>query len=221
MLDFTEIPSAGSGPNRDSFELFAREFLHHLKFQIIKGPNRGADTGADLIVEEQRKGAGGSSTIRWLVSCKHKAKSGKSVSPTDEPNILERLEGHKCHGFMGFYSTIVSTGLASTLDGLKSRCEILVFDAASIERHLAENDAMQTLAKRFFPRSGETVRTGEVGAQNFTLVPPDVGTNWKPDPSRVDEQEGYYFVGDFEMKVRRKCSIFRVGFDVMRNESYA
>ncbi|MBB2754540.1 UNVERIFIED_ORG: hypothetical protein GGI57_005275 [Rhizobium aethiopicum] len=222
MLDFTEIPGAGGGPNRDRFELFAREFLRLLAFEIVEGPNRGADGGADLIVREKRSGAGGETTIKWLVSCKHKATSGRSVSGKDEVNILERLEQHQCEGFMGFYSTIVSSGLQEILMGLKGKREILVFDPARIERHLAESDEMRALASRFFPKSTNAIETAEHAAeQNFTLVPPDIGTNWKPDPSFVDEQEGYYFVGDFDLKVKEACSILRLEFDVVRNDNYA
>ena len=52
-LDYKEIPEAGSGPERDRFELFAREFLISEGFRIAEHPNRGADGGRDLIVEEE------------------------------------------------------------------------------------------------------------------------------------------------------------------------
>lgn len=42
-LDFTEIASAQSGPDRDRFELFAREFFDSEGFRIIEQPDRGAD----------------------------------------------------------------------------------------------------------------------------------------------------------------------------------
>ena len=103
-LDFTEIPAAHGGAQRDQFELFASEFLVQEGFKIAQGVDRGADDGRDLIVEEVRPGPGGSSIIRWLVSCKHKAHSGASVSPTDESNIRDRLEMHGCGGFIAFYS---------------------------------------------------------------------------------------------------------------------
>ncbi|PTS81233.1 hypothetical protein DBR17_09895 [Sphingomonas sp. HMWF008] len=90
-LDFTEIAPAQSGPGRDGFELFARELLLAEGFRIVEQPDRGADGGRDMIVEEERLGPGGANIIRWLVSCKHKAHSGTSVTPGDEQNVRDRL----------------------------------------------------------------------------------------------------------------------------------
>jgi hypothetical protein len=43
LLDFTEIPYSSSGASRDSFELFAREFLIEAGYEVVAGPDRGAD----------------------------------------------------------------------------------------------------------------------------------------------------------------------------------
>jgi len=59
VLDFTEIPEATFGATRDQFELFAREFLEFLGYKVISGPDRGADAGRDLLVQETRTGIGG------------------------------------------------------------------------------------------------------------------------------------------------------------------
>src|SRR4051794_9611541 len=72
-LDFSEIPAANAGPKRDDWELFAREFLEWKGFHVVAGPDRGVDGGRDLIVEEIRRGPGGETRLRWLVSCKHLA----------------------------------------------------------------------------------------------------------------------------------------------------
>lgn len=73
VLDFKEIPEAHVANGlQDTFELFAREFLEFMGFKIISIPDRGADGGVDLIVEEHRHGIGGVTIVRWLVSCKHK-----------------------------------------------------------------------------------------------------------------------------------------------------
>jgi len=114
-LDFKEIGLPQTASCADQFELFAREFLEYKGFKVIEGPDRGADGGRDSIVTERRIGPGGETTVRWLVSCKHKAHGGASVSPSDEPNIRDRLETRECDGFIGFYSTIVSTGLFQIL----------------------------------------------------------------------------------------------------------
>ncbi|PPD17107.1 MAG: hypothetical protein CTY30_07665 [Methylocystis sp.] len=148
-LDFKEIPGAQSGEHRDQFELFAREFLVQEGFNIVEGPDRGPDDGRDLIVEETRSGPGGKTSVRWLVSCKHKAHSGGSVTPSDELNIRDRLETHDCTGFIAFYSTVPSSGLATILNALKLNFGLVIYDAALIERKLLDNPRGRMLAARF------------------------------------------------------------------------
>lgn len=152
-LDFTEIAPAQGGPDRDSFELFARELLLAEGFKIVEHPDRGADGGRDLIVEEERLGPGGTNVVRWLVSCKHKSHSGLSVTPGDEQNLRDRLGTHRCQGFVAFYSTLPSSGLGQTLSALRPTFEYLQFDSDVIERKLLENPRGRVLAARYMPRS--------------------------------------------------------------------
>lgn len=112
ILDFKEIPEAHiANGEQDTFEMFARDFFEELGFKIVIGPDRGADGGRDLIIEEEREGILGNSNIRWLVSCKHKVHSGKSVTDKDECDINDRMNSNKTDGFIGFYSTLPSAAL--------------------------------------------------------------------------------------------------------------
>lgn len=155
MLDFKEIPPADTGNgDQDSFELFAREFFAEvLHFEIVSEPNRGADGGKDLIAVEHQIGSLSSTDIRWLISCKHKAHSGHSVKPTDEESIIDRLKQHNANGFIGFYSTLPSTGLNERLNSFRSsEYKIEIFNHERIESELIKakrNDIIQ----RFFPVS--------------------------------------------------------------------
>jgi hypothetical protein len=90
-----------------------------------------------------------------MVSCKHYAHSGKSVSDTDEPNIIDRVHVHGCDGFIGFYSTLPATSLGSNFEGLKSRIQIQSFDREAIEKVLLESPEGLKLASRYFPASYE------------------------------------------------------------------
>jgi Restriction endonuclease len=152
-LNFAEIATAKSGPNRDQFELFAREFLVAEGFRVVEEPDRGADGGRDMIVEEDRLGPGGTNVVRWLVSCKHNAHSGASVSPADEQNIRDRLGTHRCNGFIAFYSTLPSSGLGQTLNALKPNFEYLQLDVEAIERKLLDSPRGRVLAARYTPRT--------------------------------------------------------------------
>lgn len=160
ILDFKEIPEAHKASGlQDTFELFSRDFLSFMGYKIITDPDRGADGGVDLIVEEKRTGVGGETNIKWLVSCKHKAFSGNSVSPTDDANIRDRVEAKGCHGFIGFYSTLASTGLSTILEGIKGKLEYQVFDKEKIEGQLLHSAKGLEIAERYFPISLSEWRT--------------------------------------------------------------
>ncbi len=156
LLDFKEIPKANEGGGfQDEFELFARDFFEKLGFQIEEGPDRGIDGGRDIIVIEKRTGSLGDTIVRWLVSCKHKAHGGSSVLENDEEDIAGRVDQFGCTGFIGFYSTIPSSGLNKKINSLKSRFEICIFDHEKIEKILIDNSEMDSIIKRYFPVSYE------------------------------------------------------------------
>ncbi len=156
VLNFKEIPLPTEGGDRDQFELFARDFLEYLGFKVITGPDRGADGGRDLIMEENRTGVAGQTKIRWLVSCKHKAHGGTSVTPQDESDIHDRVNTHGCQGFLGFYSTLPSAGLAAKLNAPTLPFEVQVFDRGRIEAALLESPVGITMARRYMPVSTES-----------------------------------------------------------------
>lgn len=61
QLDFKEIAQGNiSNGEQDSFELFAREFMELLGYEVLSGPDRGSDLGRDIIVQEARTGISGS-----------------------------------------------------------------------------------------------------------------------------------------------------------------
>lgn len=98
------------GITPDDWELFAEDFFSHMGFDIITAPSIGADGGIDLKVSYKDK--------TYLVSCKHFINSGNSVKPSDEQNILDRVGHHNTDGFIGFYSTQISSGLSDRLENL-------------------------------------------------------------------------------------------------------
>jgi hypothetical protein len=74
------------------------------------------------------------------------------VRPSDELNVLERVQSAGCDGFLGFYSTVASSGLVNLLGNCHS-IEVQFFDHEQIERHLLESSNGHRLAERFFPLS--------------------------------------------------------------------
>jgi len=173
IIDFKEITQANlMKGEQDEFELFSRDFFEFLGYCIISEPTRGQDNGLDILVEEIRSGVGGETRIRWLVSCKHHAHSGKAVGTDDEVNVDDRVKSNHCDGFIGFYSTIPSSGLMRKLKGLaeneNSKLECQILDHGKIEKYLLEKGEGITLAKRYFPISM---------------------SKWKVDNSEKDEKE--------------------------------
>lgn len=185
-LDFTEIPAADRGPKRDRFEFFARELLEIQGFTIVEQPDRGADGGRDLIVQENRLGPGGTTAVRWLVSCKHKAHSGASVTPADELNIRDRLGTHRCQGFIAFYSTLPSSGLGQTFRKLLPDFEFLQFDCEVIEQRLLNNPEGHAVARRYMSLSySNWVQTaqGQSAADASPGSTPSATRNLRDNPS--------------------------------------
>lgn len=156
MIDFKELKSDG-----ELWELFARDFLSELGFIIESPPDRGADGGKDFIICETISGIVSHIQFRWLVSCKNFAIRNKAVNENDdEKNILERCRSFKADGFLGFYSTIASTGLNTRLMQLKQSKDIndyKIFDYKSIESNILEY-GFSKLLLRYFPESYRKIK---------------------------------------------------------------
>ena len=154
ILDFKEIAEAHI-PNgkQDTFEMFCQQVLQHLGFSIESVPDRGPDGGKDLLCIEHQNGILDRTEIRWLVSCKHKSTSGTSVGVKDEENIIDRIAQHKADGFIGFYSTVVSSSLNDRFNVLKEKTKIKILNCEEIETVLLSNAEGEQIAARFFPVS--------------------------------------------------------------------
>lgn len=156
-LDFLEIAQANdANGNQDTFELFAHEYLKFIGLTILVGPDRGQDGGRDLLINETRSGILGNADFKWLVSCKHKAHSGQSVLLGDETDIADRVTSFGAQGFIGFYSTVPSSGLNNKLERLKQTGSLLDFNIiypTTIETMLLSSSKGREIAKRYFPIS--------------------------------------------------------------------
>ena len=113
----------------EDWEYFAIDFLASLGFTIVEYPSRGPDRGKDGAVEFNNK--------KYIVSCKHFLNSGSSVGVSDEVSILDRIVQHQAQGFIGFYSTVVSSSLANRFTALTEQdYECIVFDQYQISDFL-------------------------------------------------------------------------------------
>lgn len=190
IIDFREIVSAnvnhvsskdaplGKSNLSDDFEAFCQEFFINVRrAKILKAISKGPDGGIDLGVEETM---GDGSRIKWLVSCKHHAHSGKSVSDREERNILERVAYLEYDGFIPFYTTFPAATVGNHIYGVEKlgkRVERYFKDR--IERELLTSPAGIQLAARYFPRSmvnhyTKIVETARVYEESDLTVKEDV-----------------------------------------------
>ncbi len=154
IIDFKEIPVAnGSEGEQDRFEQFACDFFETCQYSIEYRPSRGPDGGKDLIIKESTKHS--QAELKWIVSCKHYGHSKKSVGVTEEVSIIDRVVDSNCHGFMGFYSSSISSSLASRLNELKGRIHTNFFDNARIEKEilLLNPSDRDRILHSYFPKS--------------------------------------------------------------------
>lgn len=150
FIDFKEIPVfTDKGTPTDNWESFCQEFLEKNGYKIIKKSSNGPDGGLDMIVEKRDDKL---KTLH-LVSCKHNAHSSKSVGVRDEHSILDRLEEHGCGGFVGFYSTKLTTTLQNRLDSLSEKYGIDIFTPIEIESTIIGNSRLTQIFGRYFPIS--------------------------------------------------------------------
>jgi DNA helicase II / ATP-dependent DNA helicase PcrA len=171
MIDFKEVPDGG-----EVWEQFARDFLAEIGFQIETPPDRGADRGKGFLVTERLVGNVNTYPFRWLVSCKHFAKSNKAVSEKDEANIRERLESFRADGFLGFYSTLPSSGLNSRLMALRNEAKIRdyrIFDSREIENRLIRV-GYSKLMMRYLPEGYKRTRPLHLLMGKYEPLPCDV-----------------------------------------------
>lgn len=162
IVNFADIPPSNKGGKyQDFFEQFACAFLEAKGFEILQRPDRGPDGKKDLLVKEIQKGFSGTSETMWLVSCKHNAHSNRSVTDTDEPDISDRVKKFDCDGFIGFYSTIASSGLSNKLHSLKNNSKgfkYIIYDNARISSELLTMKQSAAIIANFFPNSYDKYR---------------------------------------------------------------
>src|SRR5688572_29382652 len=107
-------------------------------------------------------GISGETEIKWLVSCKHFAHSGRAVRDTDEEDVPDRVSKHNCQGFLGFYSTLPAASLSDKLHNIKSLQEQTVYDSGRIERELLLSKQKDRVLASFFPNSFDTYRQKQI-----------------------------------------------------------
>lgn len=175
MLDFTELSDDGQ-----DFELLIRELLFTKGYRVLWS-GAGPDGGRDLLCYENRDSLFAGDTRKWLVQCKHFARSGRSVGVGDLDNIVDSCNHHDADGYLLVCSTWPSSSLVNRLEAITAspRHDIIAtyWDGVQVERLLSTPDTWR-IAQRFFP-----VSAGSLGWQIYAT---DTPNKW------VCNYRGYY-----------------------------
>jgi hypothetical protein len=150
-LDFNELDG---DPPGERFEALVRLIGERLGL-VVQWSGRGADAGRDMIFIENQQGPLRMRPVRWLVSCKDNSQSNKSVSEKDIGSILDKVQQHRCDGFLLATTTTASTGLKEKLDKLdismSGPIQTKVWDRFEITKMLL-SDQCADLLLQFFPK---------------------------------------------------------------------
>src|SRR5690606_10986241 len=156
-LDFSEIPSG------DDFENFSKIFLENIGYRILVKPAVGRDGGRDIIAEQPGNfGVGG---YRWLVSCKHFSRSGRSVGIKDDEANINKLKEHNCHGFMFLYSTNYTEDLRASIERAceYARCDYFIFNGHDIAHRMLSSPHQYPLIQQYLPETHKRL-VGAIGS---------------------------------------------------------
>ncbi|OEH85575.1 hypothetical protein BHU72_01895 [Desulfuribacillus stibiiarsenatis] len=151
MLDFKELREDGV-----DFEQLIRELLLAEGLEV-HWTGVGSDGDRDLIVEESYESVLGSIKKKWVVQCKHKALSGKSVSK-DDLNILETCLAVGAEGFLLACSTQPTSALLRHFKDIEDsqKIQIKYWDSIEIEKRLMKPNNFH-LIDVFFEKSSKKI----------------------------------------------------------------
>jgi len=194
MLNFTELSKDGQ-----DLEQLVRELLFSLGHKVYWS-GRGPDGGKDLICVEEYKSVFKSTSKKWLIQCKHNAKSGASVGVSDLDNIIDSCSHHECDGYVLVTSTQPSSTVVQRLESIndspRNNLTATYWDSVELERMLS-TPKLWAIAQRFFPTSAK-------GWQIYASERPNHWTaNFK----------GYYF--HITNRIGSDCDIY---LDVIENK---
>lgn len=176
-IDFTLLPDG------ETFELFCRDVLQSLQgIQILEQPARGPDRKKDftiLVVQEDK--LGGSREETYVVQCKHKAVSKKSVVESDLGDIRSVCVSHKVDGYFLITSTIPSTTAGEILTAINDEGKYLTksWDKKQLERMLEQSPAKYAILERYgmkesldesFKWFERTLEAGEIPWTRDTII---------------------------------------------------
>lgn len=188
MLDFKELSADGQ-----DLELLVRELLFISGLRCYWS-GKGPDGGRDLLAIEESPSVIATSSRRWLVQCKHNAKSGNSVGIGDLDGIVDSCAQHNADGYLLVCSTQPSSGVVNRLETITSNQKLLAtyWDAVRIEQLLSTPQHWR-LAQRFFPVSSQASELKVYATENPNHWIVILRGYYLHLTNRIGSQEGHHF----------------------------
>lgn len=121
----------------------------------VSHSGRGPDEGRDLTVTTWVSDCVIARQFKWLVQCKHKAKSKRSVQLGDfknDPSFADVVTQHGANGYLLVCSTRPARNLQSRFDALTADAgnpyHFVIWDGARVSEEVHKHE---DLVKQFFP----------------------------------------------------------------------
>lgn len=125
----------------EAFELLCRDLLESLGIDIIDGPARGPDQKKDMIIHYTLKDKiGRIQKYEFLVQCKNKAASQKSIYEKDLGDIRSACQNHNTNGYFLITSTIPSVTVQGILKAINNEGQYFThyWDKYLLEKYISE-----------------------------------------------------------------------------------
>ena len=145
-IDFTRISTG------DDFELLCRDVLKSKGINILANPAVGPDQGKDILVEvESKDELGTKEKLKYVVQCKHYAKSGKSVQESNLGDFRSICDKHNANGYFLITSTMPYVNVSSSFEGVNNKGDYkcLFWDKKQLEIEIENLDDSVEIIKRY------------------------------------------------------------------------
>ncbi|MFX1320387.1 MAG: restriction endonuclease [Promethearchaeota archaeon] len=135
------MPIDFSSLSGEDFEFFCRDLLESIGIEIVEGPSRGPDRKKDLIIRYSVKDViGRHQNYKFLVQCKNKAVSNKSVYESELGDIRSACKIHNTDGYFLITTTIPSTSVQDNFKAINQEGQYIThyWDRFTLEKYISE-----------------------------------------------------------------------------------
>ena len=129
--------------NGEDFEFFCRDLLAGLGITILQGPSRGPDGKKDFIIQVETENAFGKIEIdKYLVQCKHKAKSNRAIYENDLGDIRSACNNNNVNGYLLITSTIPGVSVQNNLIAIQNEPALYPIELRRLDDRFSQSPSI-------------------------------------------------------------------------------